>query len=207
MSEITKKFIMVMPLQPEGKLNKCIYNSNENTKLIYNHETRFPIIPVIANNVSSGDKIKIVVILTDYENARNNYKYLKEEVEDLSKTMGFYYEFQDVNTEYDESIHIQLKLFSDIISKVRDNEELYACITYGTKTTPIILTMALNYAYKIKKNVSVETVVYGRYDFNTNKSYIHDTTSLFYMDSIVSKMAELKVSDPEGAIRTMLNIE
>jgi len=97
-------------------------------------------------------------------------------------------------------------LFSDINNLIGDNEEIYACITYGTKPTPIIETMALNYAIKLKKNVTVGCIVYGRYmhiDDNDNNG-IYDTTALFRMDSIVNKLAEKKAKHPEKAIRLML---
>ena len=96
------------------------------------------------------------------------------------------------------------------------DEELYACITYGTKPTPIVESMALNYAYKLKKNVSVGCIVYGRFmnhnprltaeenEKNKENNGIYDTRALFFMDSMVNKLAEMKAPDPENAIRSML---
>jgi cystathionine beta-lyase/cystathionine gamma-synthase len=67
--------------------------------------------------------------------------------------------------------------------------------------------MALNYAYRTKQNTSVECVVYGEKNHETREMQIYDTTALFYMDSIVNKLAEHGASDPEKAIRIMLGLE
>lgn len=112
-----------------------------------------------------------------------------------------------INTADKADIDTQLSLFSDIIEKVTDNEEIFACITYGTKPTPIVINMALNYAYRIKKGVSIGCIVYGRYLHEGRPGILYDTTALFYMESVVNKVAEMKVRDPEKAIRAMLNFE
>jgi hypothetical protein len=39
-----------------------------------------------------------------------------------------------------------------------------------------------------------------------NNNGIYDQTALFYMDSIVNKLADMKAPDPETAIRAMLGI-
>jgi hypothetical protein len=68
--------------------------------------------------------------------------------------------------------------------------------------------LALNYAYRLKHNVSIGCIVYGRFfhdDPNGNNG-IYDTTALFYMDSIVNRLAESKAPHPEAAIRAMLGL-
>ena len=176
------------------------------------------VIPVINGYAECGDRIRIIAILTDGDNFKYNYDtYFETEINAILKEKGLVCDkIETIPTADSEDIDTQLKLFVDIIEKIGENEEIYACITYGTKPTPIVESMAISYAYKIKKNVSVGCIVYGRYinenprmtneenAKNKENNGIYDTTALFYMDSIVNKLAENKAPNPEKAIRAML---
>jgi len=211
----TKTFISVIPFQGknlktgEDMLQPVTYEPRGNSKLKYG-ATRFPIIPVINGYAKSGDKVRVIAILTEGENFRHNYeKYFIPEINAIVKNKNLDFGKIDViNTADSEDIDTQLKLFGDVIDMIGDNEDVYACITYGTKPTPILETMALHYAYRLKKDVSIGCIVYGRFLHNdTNeKNGIYDTTALFYMDSIVNKLAEIKVPHPETAIKAMLGV-
>ena len=213
MDKRTKTFFVSMPFQGKDKdgndmLKPVLYESLGSDRLGYG-ETRFPIIPVIANYTTADDSVKIVAIITEGDSFQHNFDaYFVPEVTTLSEKIGFQFEGIDViRTPDSEDISVQLALFGDIIDKVRDNDELYACITYGTKPTPIILSMAMNYAYRLKENTTVECIVYGRYDHVAKSGRIFDTTALFYMDSIVNRLAELKTENPTDTIKALLNIE
>jgi len=204
----TKTFISIIPFQGKDMLKAVTYPPHGNSRLQYG-ETRFPIIPVINGYAQEGDAIRIIVILTDGENFQHNYNtYFVPEVEALVEKKNLQLTgFEIIRTPDREDIDTQLRLFRDINDKIRDNEELYACITYGTKPTPIIESMALNYAVQNKTNTTVGCIVYGRYfhdDINCNNG-IYDTTALFRMDRIVNELAKKKVKNPERAIRLMLD--
>ena len=209
----TKTFIAVIPFQPKGKLTPVKYIAQGNAKLEYREETRFPVIPLINGYAGKGDKIRVIAVLTDGDNFNYNYEtYFKPEIAALTERNGYDLKVIEViNTPDSEDIESQLRLFADIIAKVGDNEELHACITYGTKPTPIVQIMALNYAYRLKTNASVGCVAYGRFLHNDENGHgvgrIYDQTALFYMGSIVNKLAEIKKADPEKAIRALLGIE
>jgi hypothetical protein len=196
------------------QLEAVIYEPVGNSKLKYGNETRFPIVPVINGYANEGDTIRVLAILADGKksNARNiqhNYStYFVPEIDNIVQTKKLIFNgIEEIHTPDNEDIDTQLMLFSDIADKINPGEDIYACISYGTKPMPIVLSMALNYAYKLKKDVSVSCTVYGRFphiDEEPKTSYIYDTTSLFYMDSIVNKLAEMKASDPVSAIKLML---
>ena len=210
---MTKTFITVIPFQPEGRLTPVAYAAHGNTKLEYGEETRFPIIPMISGYAEKSERIRIIAILTDGDNFKHNYEnYFVPEINALVKRNGYIIEgIKVIPTPDSEDIDVQLRLFSDIISAIGDDEELYTCITYGTKPTPIVQFMALNYAYKLKKNASVGCVAYGRFLHNDMDGHgigrIYDQTAMFYMNSIVNKLAEHGASNPERAIRIMLGLE
>jgi hypothetical protein len=208
----TKTFLATVPFQGQDKdgndlLKPVTYTSAGNSRLTYG-ATRFPVIPLINGYAKCGDKVRVIAILTDGANFKHNYEtYFVPEITTLATNNGYEFdEIEVVTTPDKEDIDTQLTLFTDIIAKINDNEEIFACITFGTKPTPIVQTMALNYAYKLKKDTSIGCVVYGRFRHGSPVGDIFDTTALFYMDSLVNKLAEIKAPHPQVAIKVMLGI-
>lgn len=200
-----KKFIMMCPLQPEGKLAKSVYVPQNNDKLEYG-ETRFPIIPVINGYAEEGEEVEIILIKSDNVNAELNEKYLREEVRELEERKEIKVKISIVNTPYNETIDTQINLFMDLIDKLKDNDDIYVCATYGTKPTPIVEMMAVNYAYRVLENASIGSIVYGQCDHDTERMEIFDITSLFYMDEMVNNLAKLRIKNPADRIRKLMNI-
>ncbi|GHU52406.1 hypothetical protein AGMMS49975_08110 [Clostridia bacterium] len=209
----TKIFISVIPFQGQDKegndlLKQLIYTPSGNSRLEYG-ETRFPIIPLINGYTENGDKVRVIAILTDGENYKHNYeKYFITEIDAIVETKNLDFAgIEAIQVSANEDIDAQLALFGKIIDKISDGEDIYACITYGTKPTPIVETMALNYAYRLKKDVSIGCIVYGQFPHKGEpRGKIYDTTALFFMDSIVNKLAEMKVPNPKAAIKLMLEV-
>lgn len=202
-----KKFITTSPYQPEGSLRKQVYTAVDNSKLQYNKPISFPILAVINGYAQKDDAIEVITIKADYINAENNYKKFQIELDELAKEKGFLYTLKTVDVSYSDELNVQLEVFQKLIDLTENNDTLYACISYGSKPTPLIENLALNYAYRIKKDVSIGCMVYGAIDFNTKQANIYDITSLFYMDEIVRILAENKVSNPTKYIKALLNDE
>ena len=206
-----KKFIMTSPYQPapnpEKKicgLEKGIYTAADNQMLAYDTPTSFPIISTINGYAEEGEQIEVITIVSEYENAEYNYGLLKEELDKLSKKKGFSYTLKKVRVPYNNAIDTELELFGKLIDCTADGDTLYACITYGSKPFPLIQIMALNYAYRIRKNVSIGCIVYGAKDHNNGNMEIYDITSLLYIDEAVRLMAEQKVENPTELIKNLL---
>jgi len=210
-----KVFISTIPFL--SKLHPVVYMPVGNPKLECNIETCFPIIPVINGYTNSGEKVRVIAILTEGEmsnakNTKHNFNaFFEPEINDIVFKKEIKLDnIELIYTPDSEDMDTQLKLFMDIAESIDPGDEVYACLTYGTKPMPIILTMALNYVYKLKKDVSVGCTVYGRVphiEDAEGKPFIYDITPLFYMDSVVSKMAEVKANDPAKAIRLMLGLD
>ena len=199
-----KKFIMTAPYQPQGKLGKGIYKAADNQLLFYDEPTSFPIISTINGYAEKDEEIEVITIVSDYENAEYNYGLLKEEIDALSQKIGFKYTLKEVKIPYNNAIDTELELFSKLIDCTEDNDTLYACITYGSKPFPIIQIMALNYAYRIRKNVSIGCIVYGAMNHNNGAMEVYDITSLLYIDETVRLMAEQKIENPTELIKNLL---
>lgn len=203
-----KKYITAISLQ--NRLSPMLYKAMDNEKFTYNKETAFPIIPLIANFAEKGETIEIISILIGNAAVDSNYDMFLWELDNISKEKGFEYTLKPIKKNDSEDAETIIKLFADIIKVVDNDDELFACITYGTKTIPIVINMALNYAYKVKNNVVVKAVVYGLKDFSDKtgkRGELYDTTSLFYINSLVEKLAPLKLSNTEETLRMLLGLE
>ena len=198
-----KKFIMCCPLQPEGELNKVKYNTVENKKLEYD-KTRFPVIPMMNAYVSDGETVQVIMICTGHENLEQNKKYFVDELDELKSRRGIECDIKEVFTPYDENIKTQIGLFVDLICMLNNDDEIYACMTYGAKPTPIIEMMALSYAYRALDNVNIGCIVYGKFDHSTNESMIYDITSLLYLDEMVKNIAAMDLKNPSEVIRMLM---
>ena len=200
-----KKFIMTSPYQPKGSLKKQLYEAVDNQTLSYAFPTSFPIITAINGYVEKGEEIELITIVAEYENAEYHYELLKNEIEDLSKKKGFRYRKpREVRVPYNNAINTELELFGKLIDCTSDGDTLYTCITYGSKPFPLIQIMALNYAYRIRKNVSIGCIVYGELEHNNNKGKVYDITSLLYIDEAVRLFAEQKIKNPTDLIKNLL---
>lgn len=200
-----KKYYMTISQQKEGGLNAALYiNPGKNPVLESDTPTHYPIIPLIANTAEAGEKICIYAICPDHPNTRLNYELLKADLTAIKEKIGFEYELSVIESAFSEMVSDHLELFGKLVTTAGDDEIIYADITYGTKPIPMILMMFMTYAYKFKKNVSVENIIYGLYDHNTNTGRTFDVSALFYMNSTINSMDS--DSDPIEMIKLLIDM-
>lgn len=166
-------------------------------------EIRFPISAVIESYVQEGDTIRIIAIKKkDDDNADRNYKdFFIPEVKAIlsSKSVDFNMEEDVEIIEFDSELDPKQnnQLFMNILKSIGDNEILHTCITFGLKPITIILFAAVYYAYMVKKNVKMESMVYGQKDWlKPNAGGLHEQSSLFYTNVVLNRMAQLGEEDP-----------
>jgi hypothetical protein len=198
----TKTFITVIAEQAKGSLKKSIYLAPETKELYYGKEVSFPIINAINSYADPEDTIKIIVIMnTESEAAVYNFeKIFKSELTEIKEEKGLkFLDIEHINivkAVSDQTMDSNLKLFEDILSEIDDNEILYTCITFGTKPMPMMLFMALNYAYKVKMNIEIGAIIYGSLYSGTREAMIYDLTSLFYTNALFMEFANAGEKDP-----------
>lgn len=199
-----KKFITTSPFQQ--KMECMVYEAVENEKLQMNRATRFPVIALLNAYVQEEEVVELLVIRHRYENSMKNYELLCKEVKDLEQEKGFECIITVIEAEYNERIEEHLKNFEHLIEHLNDEDELYACMTYGTKAIPVVQMMALNFAYRARANTHIGCIAYGKIDFNAKEAEIYDMTSLFYMDEIVRKVSDMQVKEPLKIIKQILDL-
>ena len=95
-----------------------------------------------------------------------------------------------------------------LIDCFADGDELFGCLTYGTKPLSEVVRMSIQYAYRVKKNASICCIVYGQIIRNSaseaKDSLVHDETALLRLDEIVRLLADQGVENPSGVLDALL---
>ncbi len=195
-----KVFISTVSLQ---NVKKYQYKSD-----IYpeSSPTAFPITIPFENNCSKGDNVVMLTIVTHTEEkniSEDNYINFCHQVQGMADTMGVNVEFKEIVMTPEVRQDSPNKLYKNIISALKDEDEIYADITYGFKYNPIVIFAAINYAYQTKSDVDIHEICYGNlYDGTPVKQEpnpeLFDVTALFYMNSISNLAGTAQL---DGAIK------
>ena len=157
-----KKFFTSVPYQKNGELIKAIYRPVGNAKLVYEKAHSLPILNAVNNFTEKGEEIEVIFIIGENENIKRNLGSVESFLDELVlerelKCRKKYIYYRD-----SDDITVMLELYGNLIRCCDDDDEIYSCITYGTKPVPIVQMMAMRYAFHVKKNVYIGMIVYGK---------------------------------------------
>lgn len=208
-----KKFISFVPMQRGTTLLNEKYFAPDNPRLEMERKTHFPVIAMINGYAKKGEKFMLIAVMEKGNNdCLTNLEIMKKEIADVIPNTEF--ETVEVSISKEENIEAHIKTMEMLVDSISDNDELYACITFGTKPTPIIEMTAFNIVNKLKHNVSIECIAYGKinraYNKDTDKyeicsAYIYDVTALFYMNSIADSLNVGNISNPIEKIKNIID--
>lgn len=185
------KKIVFCNIMMKERLDRCRYKVAGNSTIEYEGEVIFPVNGVLARSLRKDDEVKVVLLKKedlDGNSGRNAGEYMSE-LDRINTNTGARIEYRILSTPHDESRDVQEKLFKEMINELVDGAEIYADITYGTKSLPIIVFSVLNFALRFFK-VDIKNIVYGKVDFDKdNRPFnpeLFDMTALFYLNSIAN---------------------
>lgn len=208
-----KKFITVIPLQVQGQLRRYHYQAVDNSRLQMDGPTSFPILAVVNGYVQPGEEFRLLAIAADSEDGRRNCAVLRDELERLCRTKGCPCpQIETIPAPADEGVAAQIAAFQRLIACVEDDDELFVCVTYGTKLLSQVTLMAVQYAYQAKKNTSISCVVYGQIDRSGGQeperwtARIYDETALLQLGEIVRVLVQRGTADPRAAVDEILSL-
>jgi hypothetical protein len=81
-------------------------------------------------------------------------------------------------------------------------------MTYGSKPIQSCVTLAVQYAYRIKKNTTIACAVYGNIERDKEPWYaaIYDVTALVQLDEIIHTLAEQEIKNPKETLDFILTL-
>lgn len=208
-----KRFFTIIPLQQPGKLVPYRYEAVGNQKLQIEGETAFPILAAMEGYLTSGETFEAVAVYSpDQPASLHNLKLFREELDAFCRRTGAVCrKLWEVEAEPGQEVAAQTALFQKLIGCVADDDELFACMTYGTKPQSTAVQMAVQYAYRLKRNASISCIVYGEIvrpaaEPQSWHGRLYDMTALVRLDEVVRMLADRGVSDPKGAIDALLSL-
>lgn len=208
-----KVFFTGVPLQGPGMLKRYFYRPVGNAKLAMEEGTSFPIITAVNGYVDTGESFRVVAVCPDSEDGHRNLGWLEEELDALCAKKGcICTQIKVVPAQRTERVTDQVTVFQRLIELVEENDELFACLTFGTKPQSQVLLMAVQYAYRIKRNTSISCILYGQVDRSIGQdpdrwgACVYDETALLQLDEVVRILAERKISNPKAVIDGILNL-
>ena len=185
-------YLTTVPLQGKFDLEKIAYGSTlPGGESI---QTRFPILQVIHDTMQPNDSAQVLVIRQKNADTARNYTYLLEELtaqgipEDKVVQIALP-EKQDPAT--------LVGLCRDVTDALPQVGRVYACITYGTKSIPVVEMAALRCAEATHTELEVGGLYYGevqRLGGVTQAAHLHDVSVLYRLAGLVDS-----IHDPETA--------
>ena len=205
-----KKFFTNIPLQVRGQLARYQYQAVGNDRLRWDKATSFPILCAVNGYVKPGEDFRLIAVVSNTDDGRRNLAALESEVQELCAENGVRCPMgvETVPAPDNERVSSHMDTFQKLIDYTDDGDELFSCVTFGTKPMSMAILMAIRYAYRLKKNTSVSCVVYGQVDRSGSepRPFVYDETALVQMDEILRLLAERGVDDPRRVLDSILSL-
>lgn len=207
-----KKFFTIIPLQVKGNLRAYQYTAVGNSKLQLDHVTCFPIITAMEGYTQPGEEIAVIAVMPDTESGRDNLTQFRQEVRDVCEKKQLVCSgVQVVTVPTDDRVATHVSTFQKLLDYAAEDDELFCCMTYGTKPMSTALMMAVQYAYRVKANTSITCIVYGQVnrpdrEGSTWTASVYDMTALVQLDEIVRVLADRGVENPKAVIDSILSL-
>lgn len=193
------------------------------------YATHLPILPLMNAVVENGETIEVILIATEGRQDKidsnvkqafdRNLEITKKEIIEWAKTKNVTLKGINEPITGEESANMthMLRVFAKLIARVEKDyckEDLfYGDLTFGTKPMSIVLFSALRYIHAIRRN-PVE-IVYGQvYRYTKDgkdgkpvtvwEGEMQELSALFYMDSLISKVGEMDLPNPQAFIQWSL---
>lgn len=185
-------YLTTVPLQGKFDLEKIAYGSTlPGGESI---QTRFPILQVIHDTMQPNDSAQVLVIRQKNADTARNYTYLLEEL--AAQGIPEDKVVQIALPEKQDSATL-VGLCRDVADALPQVGRVYACITYGTKSIPVVEMAALRCAEATHTELEVGGLYYGevqRLGGVTQAAHLHDVSVLYRLAGLVDG-----IRDPETA--------
>ena len=179
-------------------------------------EVIFPVNALLQNEMKPNDDVKVIMLAKDdvEGNSAINVGYFQKELNEINREIGAHINYETITTPFVETKDIHERLFKDIINRLDKDCEIYADITYGPKSLPIILFTVLNFAEKYL-DAEIKSIAYGKVDFVDDgkgktkpaNPTLYDMTSLYYLNAITNSIDYKDSDEALKALDSLLNLK
>lgn len=165
----------------------------------------FPIISVLEDTVREGDSVKVIAVRQKNAPENKNMDILRREIGALGLPDCTICDVTVGETQEKDAL---LALFGALVDAFEEEACYYACITFGTKTYPLVLFSALRCADKLMRDVEVKGIYYReitRSEGRETGARMYDVSALFTLDSIADLAADGVTGDAREFLHLLLD--
>lgn len=185
-----KTYITTVPLQ--GKLDPMLY---QRERAEAPTATCFPIVQVIRDTLEPGDTVRLLAIRQENVDTARNYQRLLEELAQLGIAKE---QVELVPLPEDQRPETLIGLCRDLVDALPQVTRVYACITYGSKSIPVVTLTALSCAEATHTELEVGGVYYGEVKRENGKvvgARLYEMSALYQLAGLVGTMRDSKTAE------------
>lgn len=185
-----KTYITTVPLQ--GKLNPMLYQREWAEAPT---ATCFPIVQVMRDTLEPGDTVRLLAIRQENADTARNYQRLLEELAQLGIAKE---QVEPVPLPEDQRPETLIGLCRDLVDALPQVTRVYACITYGSKSIPVVTLTALSCAEATHTELEVGGVYYGEVKRENGKvvgARLYEMSALYQLAGLVGTMRDSKTAE------------
>lgn len=185
-----KTYITTVPLQ--GKLDPMLY---QRERAEAPTATCFPIVQVIRDTLEPGDTVRLLAIRQENADTARNYQRLLEELAQLGIAQE---QVEPVPLPEDQRPETLIGLCRDLVDALPQVTRVYACITYGSKSIPVVTLTALTCAEATHTELEVGGVYYGEVKRENGKvvgARLYEMSALYQLAGLVGTMRDSKTAE------------
>lgn len=185
-----KTYITTVPLQ--GKLDPMLY---QRERAEAPTATCFPIVQVIRDTLEPGDTVRLLAIRQENADTARNYQRLLEELAQLGIAQD---QVEPVPLPEDQRPETLIGLCRELVDALPQVTRVYACITYGSKSIPVVTLTALTCAEATHTELEVGGVYYGEVKRENGKvvgARLYEMSALYQLAGLVGTMRDSKTAE------------
>lgn len=185
-----KTYITTVPLQ--GKLDPMLY---QRERAEAPTATCFPIVQVMRDTLEPGDTVRLLAIRQENADTARNYQRLLEELAQLGIAKA---QVEPVPLPEDQRPETLIGLCRDLVDALPQVTRVYACITYGSKSIPVVTLTALSCAEATHTELEVGGVYYGEVKRENGKvvgARLYEMSALYQLAGLVGTMRDSKTAE------------
>lgn len=206
-----KKIVFVdIPMKEVSLEHDAVcYSGTGNAGCSYQGKVIFPINALLAEKLKVSDDVKVVLLKTVTEKGKAgiNAGLFQQELDNINSKIRANIIYETIDTDFVETKQNHEKRLRMMLSKIEEESELYADITFGQKPLPMVLMCMMNFAEKFF-DADIKKILYGKVEFvkhDDGKFYpenpeLYDITSLYYLNNLIGAM---EASSGKDALKSL----
>lgn len=197
--------VIFVTLMMADKMEKRHFPVENDSLTEYSGETYYAINSVLSNSIEKGDNIKVVLLETNAgaQAGKKNAQLFIDELNSFN-TAGANISYEIITSEFINDKAKYKELYKKLVSNFSEGAELYADITFGVKTLPILILNAMQFGEKFF-DCTIGNVIYLKTEFKDGvivdgSQCIFDLTPLYMLSTFTNN---IECSSGERAIAAL----